>query len=628
MIISAIKCRPSKQLAKLICLFLISTAVNAGDYTIKNLEPLNWWVGMQHPELQLMVHGDNISSLTPEINYAGLTLVSTEKSDNKNYLFINLKISGAAKPGTFTISFKEGDKTVLKTNYRLDARAKNSAQRIGFSAKDAIYLLVPDRFANGTAANDSMTDQSEKVNRSLSGGRHGGDIKGMRDHLDYIAATGFTMVWPTPLIENNMERYSYHGYSATNHYKIDSRFGTNEDFKNYVIAANKKGLGVIQDIVLNHIGSGHWWVRDLPAKDWLNFPNTEPGKFIGTTHRRMAIHDPHAAPEDAKLFTDGWFVGSMPDLNQRNPLLATYLIQNSVWWIEYANLSGIREDTYSYSDKIFLAAWGKYILEEYPHFNMVGEEWTSNQAIVASWQKGKHNDNGYVSYLPSLMDFPVHEAMRAALAENETWGTGLIKLYETIANDFIYADPMNMVVFPDNHDTSRIFPVLNSNLDLFKNAMVLSATTRGIPQFFYGSEVLATSPKERDDGAVRSDMPGGWAGDNVNAFTGKGLTAQQQDAQKFVKTLLNWRKTSEAVTTGKLMHYVPEKSTYVYFRYTDTKAVMVVLNKNAEDIQLDLARYQDILKNKSVGKNILTGASVDLSKPLSLNAMTPVVIEL
>lgn len=612
-----------KKLSVIFLFWFISANTFAADQLIKHLEPLNWWVGMQHPQLQLMVHGDNIASLTPEINYPGVKLINTVVTDNKNYLFINLTIEPTTKPGHFAIAFKSGDKLVSQIDYNLLARTKNSADRKGFDASDVIYLLMPDRFANGTTANDSKADQLEKADRNNSGGRHGGDLKGMQDHLDYIANMGFTMVWPTPLVENNQEHYSYHGYSATNYYKIDSRFGTNEDYKNYVAAANKKGLGVIQDVVLNHIGSGHWWMKDLPAKDWLNFPDA----YTGTTHRRSAIHDPHAAPEDAKLFTDGWFVPTMPDLNQRNPLLATYLIQNSVWWIEYANLSGIREDTYSYSDKNFLSAWGKYLLEEYPHFNMVGEEWTSNQAIVASWQKGKRNDNGYVSYLPSLMDFPVHEAMRTALTEKEDWSTGFIKLYETIANDFIYADPMNLVVFPENHDTSRIYSALNNDLDLYKNAMVFSATTRGIPQFFYASEVLATSPTERDDGAVRSDMPGGWAGDKINAFNGKGLSAQQKDAQTFVKTLLNWRKTNDAVKTGKLMHFVPEKSTYVYFRYTNSKMVMVVLNKNAQDTQLDLARYLIMLKGKTSGKDILTNTTLDLTKTLTLKAMTPVVVE-
>lgn len=613
-----------KKLLFIIAFLTLSRSVWSNDYDIKHIEPLNWWVGMHHPELQLMVHGNNIAELSPYIDYPGVSLISVEKTDNKNYLFINLRIAETTKTGKFAIAFKKEGKLLKQADYQLESRAKNSAARKGFNAGDAIYLVVPDRFANGTTKNDSMPDQLEKVNRSFKGGRHGGDLKGMQDNLGYIAKMGFTMVWPTPLVENNMQEYSYHGYSATNHYKIDSRFGTNEDYKNFVAVANKKGIGVIQDIVLNHIGSNHWWMSDLPASDWINFPN----KYTETTHRRTAIHDPHAAPEDATLFTDGWFVKTMPDLNQRNPLLATYLIQNSVWWVEYANLSGIREDTYSYSDKNFLADWTHYILDEYPNFTMVGEEWTSNQAIIASWQKGKRNDNGYVSYLPSLMDFPIHEAMRTALTESETGSTGFIKLYETLANDFMYADPMSMVVFPDNHDTSRIYSALNSNLDLFKNAMVFVATTRGIPQFFYGSEVLASSPKERDDGIVRSDMPGGWPDDTLSAFTGKNVSPQQKEAQDFLKTLLNWRKSSEAIKTGKLMHYVPEKSAYVYFRYTDKKVVMIVLNKNEHDTELDLTRYRPSLNGKTSGKNMLTGEALDLSRTLKLKAITPVVIAL
>ena len=613
-----------KKIIWVLVLAAFCNIAGAAVFEIKHLEPLNWWVGMHNPQLQLMVNGDNISALTPSIHYPGVTLENTQTTDNKNFLFINLRIDPTAKPGNFIIAFKQSGKTVTQASYHLDARAAGSIERRGFDAHDAIYLLVPDRFANAKPGNDANPLLLEKPDRSQSGGRHGGDIKGMQDHLDYIAAMGFTMVWPTPLVENDQEHYSYHGYSNTNHYLIDARFGSNQDYKKFVAAANKKHIGVIQDLVLNHIGSGHWWMKDMPAADWLNFPDN----YVGTTHRRSTVHDIHAAPEDTKQFTDGWFVPTMPDLNQRNPLLATYLIQNSIWWIEYANLSGIREDTYSYSDRNFLSAWGKAILDEYPHFTMVGEEWTSNQAIVSSWQKGKHNEDGYVSYLPSLMDFPLEDAMRKGLTAEEEWDKGLIQIYETLANDFVYPDPMHLVVFPENHDTSRIFSELNSNLDLFKTAMIFTATTRGIPQFFYGSEVLFTSPKQRDDGAVRADMLGGWAGDKVNAFTGKGLGSAQKEAQEFLKKLLNWRKTSNAIQEGRLLHYVPEKSTYVYFRYTNTEKVMVVLNKNAQDSQLDLARFQAALAGKTKGKDILTGASVDLSKPLQLSAMTSRVIAL
>jgi neopullulanase len=349
--------------------FLFISTASAKEFEIKHLEPLSWWVAMHNPELQLMVNGENISALDPQINYRGVTLVSVEKTDNKNFLFLNLRISENTKAGTFWIEFKQGDKVLTKIKYSLAERSYGSSDRQGFSANDAIYLLMPDRFANGDGSNDLQKALLESPNRNFSGGRHGGDLKGMQDHLNYIADMGFTMIWPTPLTENNQKQYSYHGYSVTDHYGVDKRFGTNDDFKTFVKAANKKGMGVIQDIVLNHIGSGHWWMTDMPASDWLNFPLNQSQKFVQTTHKRTTLHDAHAAAEDKELFSDGWFVETMPDLNQRNPLLATYLIQNSIWWIEYANLSGIREDTYSYSDRKFLSAWANAILNEYPHFN-------------------------------------------------------------------------------------------------------------------------------------------------------------------------------------------------------------------------------------------------------------------
>ena len=603
---------------------LLPTSVLAKQYDIDHVEPLNWWVGMNHKELQIMVHGENIAALTPELQYAGVSLAGVEHTNNKNYLFLNLLINENAKPGALNIIFKQDDKKVAQFTYKLLARAKDSANRRGFTASDAIYLITPDRFANGNPANDSRPDVIEAPNRNNSNGRHGGDIQGMQKHLDYIADLGFTMIWPTPLIQNNQKEYSYHGYSLTDHYKIDSRFGSNEDFKNYVMAANKKGVGIIQDIVLNHIGSGHWWMQDLPAEDWLNFQTG----FVPTNHQHTTALDLHVAKEDRKFFTDGWFVDTMPDLNQRNPFLAKYLIQNTLWWIEYANLSGVREDTYSYSDKNFLAAWGKYILEEYPNFNMVGEEMNSNPQILAYWQKDVKNRDGYESWLPSLMDFPVVFLMPSVLNEKESYSSGFIKLYEMIANDFVYADPMKLVVFPDNHDTSRIFSLLHDDINLLKNSLVFTATTRGIPQMYYGTEVLAKSPIERNDGVIRSDMPGGWADDSVNAFTGKGLSADQKDIQALVKKLFNWRKTNNAITEGKLIHFVPDNSTYVYFRYTDSKTVMVVLNKNSQDIELNLGRYQEVIKGKAIGMNILTGSKIDLTKPLALKAMTPAVIEL
>lgn len=603
---------------------LFSIGANAEPYKIQHLEPANWWVGMKYDQVELMVHGENIGATTPEIDYHGVTIVSTEKADNPNYLFVTIDIGKAAKPGKFPIRFLRDEQEKSRFTYELFAREQDSADRMGFTTRDAIYLITPDRFANGDSANDAVAGLTEQPKRDVKGGRHGGDIAGMAQHLDYIAAMGFTQIWPNPLTENNQPEYSYHGYAATDLYLIDARYGTNEDFKDFVRKARQKGIGVIQDIVLNHIGSRHWWMADMPEKDWLNFPD----QYTETSHRRTTVQDPYAAPGDKALFTGGWFVPAMPDLNQRNPHLANYLVQNTLWWIEYAGLSGVREDTYSYADEIFLSWWAQIVMEEYPNFNMVGEEWSGNPAIVAYWQKGKQNPGGHVSYMPGMMDFPLHDALRTALGEEESRDTGMIRLYETLANDFIYPAPFNLVIFPENHDTSRIYSVLDEDLDLFKMAMVYVATMRGIPQFYYGSEVLLTSPKGRDDGAVRADMPGGWRGDNKNAFTGKGLTAREKDAQQFIKKLLYWRKNSTVIHAGKLQHFVPIDGIYVYFRYLDNKSVMVVLNKNRQQKTLSLARFESLLQGKTKMRDVLANKKITLGESLLLSPKASLILEL
>ncbi len=614
-----------RKLLKGLCLcLLLPLQALAQDYQVKHLEPANWWVGMKYSQIELMVHGDNISATQAVIDYPGVSVVKNEKADSANYLFVTINIDANAKPGKFPIGFVIGGEEKVRYNYELLAREKNSAQRQGFSAKDAIYLITPDRFANGDTNNDAVAGLTEQPDRAFKGGRHGGDIAGMTQHLDYIAKMGFTQVWPNPLTENNQPQYSYHGYAATNLYLIDARYGTNEEFKTFVQKAKQKGLGVIQDIVLNHIGSKHWWMADLPEKDWLNFPE----QYTETSHRRTTVQDPYAAPADKELFVSGWFVPSMPDLNQRNPHMANYLIQNTLWWIEYAGLSGVREDTYGYADEKFLSRWAKAVMEEYPNFNIVGEEWSSNPAIVAHWQRGKINKSGHTPYMPSVMDFPIHDALRAALSEEESWGTGVIRLYETLANDFLYPDPFNLVIFPENHDTSRIYSVLNEDVDLFKMAMVYMATMRGIPQFYYGSEVLMTSPKERDDGAVRADMPGGWKGDSKNAFNGKGLSAKEKNAQQFVKTLFNWRKNSDVIHSGKLIHFAPVDGIYVYFRYLDHKKVMVVLNKNKQEKTLALQRFDSLLAGKQSARDVLGNKKIALEGQLQLPAQSSLVLEL
>jgi glycosidase len=599
----------------------LSSVAAAAPYQIQHLEPMSWWVGMKHPELQLMIHGEKMAELTPEIHYPGVTLVDVQRTDSANYLFVNLLIGAEAAPGSFEIVFKHDGKVVTVAPYRLEARRKGSALRRGFDARDAIYLIVPDRFANGDPANDSIPRLAEKADRSNPTGRHGGDLRGMGDHLDYIEAMGFTMIWPTPLVENNQAHYSYHGYAATDLYQIDARFGTNAEYRGFVQAAHEHHLGIIQDIVLNHIGTGHWWMRDLPAKDWLNH---ESG-YVQTNNQHTTIQDIHAAPEERELFLDGWFAPTMPDLNQRNPLLARYLIQNTLWWIEYADLSGLREDTYSYADTKFVARWCNAVMEEYPNFNIVGEEMNDNPYRVAYWQKGVVNRDGYKSGLPTVMDFPTTDLMPSVL--NEPDDRGFLRLYEMVSADFLYADPMRLMVFPDNHDRPRIYSVLGENIDLLKTSLLFTATTRGIPQLFYGTEVLITSPVERNDGLLRADMPGGWPGDRVNAFTGAGLSRRQLKAQDYLRRLLRWRKTSSAVTSGRLLHYIPFDGYYVYFRYDERQTVMVVLNKNQIASNLDLTRFGRMLRGAKTGRNVLTDQPVDLSSVLPLEPLESVAIE-
>ena len=606
-----------------IAAFLPAAWAAASPYRIQHVEPPNWWTGMKQPGLQLMVHGERIAELAPVLArpYPGVRLVGVERTDNPNYLFVNLAIGKDARPGEVQLQFRRGKEVITSHAYRLEPRRPGSAERRSFGAGDAIYLLMPDRFANGNPAND-QAGMLEGAERADPVKRHGGDLAGMLAHLDYIRDLGFTMVWPTPVLENNQPAYSYHGYALTDYYRIDPRFGSNEEFRDYVAAAKAKGLGVIHDIVLNHIGTSHWWMRDLPARDWINHGST----FKPTNNQHTLAQDIHAAPEEKARFFDGWFVETMPDLNQRNRLVARYLIQNTLWWIEYADLSGIREDTYSYADKDFLNAWNRAIAAEYPHMNVVGEEMDARPHMVAYWQKGVVNRDGYASELPTVMDFPLSDTASEALAEPESYNKGLIRIYETIAADYLYADPMRLMVFPDNHDRPRMLATVDNKIELAKSNLILMATTRGIPQVFYGTEVLTSSPKVRDDGVLRADMPGGWAGDRVNAFSGAGLSPAQRDMQDFVRTLFNWRKTSSAVTQGKLTHYLPKDGSYVYFRHDGRQTVMVVINKNAADTRLDLGRFAGMIKGARSATNVLTKARVDLGAPLLLPAMSSVVL--
>lgn len=596
-------------------------AAAAPDYRIDHLEPPFWWTGMQNKKLQLMVHGARIADLEPVLEYPGVRIDGVTRVANRNYVFLDLTIGDQAAPGKFDISFR-GAGANVNYSYQLMARDAGSAQRKGFNSADAIYQVMPDRFANGVPANDSVAGLAEKADRKNGGGRHGGDIQGVIDHLDYIAKLGFTQLWPTPLVENDMPDYSYHGYAATDHYKIDARYGSNADFLRLSEEARKKGIGIIQDVVLSHIGLGHWWMKDMPTPDWTN----HGGKFVPTEHHRVSVQDPYGSEADRQNFTTGWFGAHMPDMNQTNPLVSNYLIQNNIWWIEYAHLSGLRVDTYGYSDTAFLTEYTRRIMAEYPNLNMVGEEWHKSPAVVSHWQRGKVNANGYVNSLPSLMDFPMMYAMRTALTDKDA---GFNEAYETLSQDYLYPDPGNLVLFEGNHDISRTYSVVGEDLDLYKMALVFTMTAPRIPQFYYGTEILMTSAtKGRDDASYRHDFPGGWAGDKVNAFTGAGLTPKQREAQAFVSKLVNWRKSQPVIHHGKTMQFGPEHDTWVYFRYSDSKKVMVAFNKNTKAMSLPTARFQEILKGARSGVDALTGKTFDLSTALTLPARSVVILEI
>lgn len=608
---------------KFAILFLI--IANSLNAQIKRIEPGNWWVGMKLNQITLLVYGTDIQNLEPQIKYSGVKIIKTEKVENPNYLFVTIDISPQTKVGTAKIEFQKKGKTIITKDFPLLARENNSANRASFSPKDAILLIMPDRFANGDPKNDNTPESLEKANRSDESGRHGGDIQGIINNLDYIKTLGYTQIWNTPLAENNMQNYSYHGYAATDFYKIDSRYGTNEDFKRLVTEAKKRNIGVIWDVVLNHCGSEYYFVKDLPMKDWLNFQETK----TRTNHIKSTLLDPYATEQDKIGYTDGWFDTSMPDLNQRNPFMASFLIQNTIWWIEYAGLSGFREDTFSYADKDFLAKWTKAVLDEYPNFNIVGEEMTTVTELSAYWQKDKVNVDGYKCYLPSLMDFALTENLVKALTTKNDWESTWKESYKGMGQDYLYPNPNNLLIFPDNHDMDRIYSRLNKDLDNWKIAMALYTTMRGIPQFYYGTELLFTNEKSGNDGQRRADFYGGWAGDTKNAVTGKGMEPKELEAQKYLSNLLNWRKNATVIHNGKFTHYAPEKNdVYVYFRYNDKEKVMVILNKNKDKVTLDMNKYHQMIPNVFKAKEIITNIEIAVNNSLEIAPKTALILEI
>jgi neopullulanase len=608
---------------KIAILFLMTSYCLTAQ--ISRVEPQNWWVGMKLNQITLLIYGTNIQNLEPEIKYQGVKIIKTEKVENPNYLFVTINISPETLAGTAKINFKKNNKTIVTKDFPLLARENNSANRASFSPKDAILLIMPDRFANGDPKNDNTLGSLEKANRSDESGRHGGDIQGIINNLDYIQSLGFTQIWNTPLAENNMPNYSYHGYAATDFYKIDSRYGTNEQFKKLVEEAKKRNIGVIWDVVLNHCGSEYYFVKDLPMKNWLNFQETR----TRTNHIKSTLLDPYATAQDKMGYTDGWFDTSMPDLNQRNPLMASFLIQNTIWWVEYAGLSGFREDTFSYADKDFLAKWTQTVLDEYPNFNIVGEEMTTVTELSAYWQKDKVNVDGYKCYLPSLMDFALTDNLVKSLTTKNDWESTWKELYKGMGQDYLYPNPNNLLIFPDNHDMDRIYSRLNKDLDNWKIAMTLYTTMRGIPQFYYGTELLFTNEKSGNDGQRRADFYGGWPNDSKNAVTGKALDPKELEAQKYLSHLLNWRKNASVIHNGKFIHYAPEKNdVYVYFRYNDKEKVMVILNKNKEKVNLDMNKYHKMIPSSFKAKEISSNKDIIVNNTLEIAPKSALILEI
>ena len=591
---------------------------------IDRVEPPFWWSDMNLSEVQIMFYGKNINQNEISVSN-GLTIKSIQKTENPNYLFVTIDTKNVAAQ-EFVFTFKNGKKSFTQ-NYSLKARRENSKFRKSYDSSDVIYLIMPDRFANGNPNNDNSKSTKEISNRSLPGGRHGGDIEGLIKNLDYIKELGATAVWPTPLCEDNDEAYSYHGYAQSDVYKIDPRYGTNEEYVKLSAELHQRGMKNIMDYVTNHWGWKHWMYNDLPTYNWIHqFPGYSQSNYRMTTQ-----FDNNASKVDSKQCIDGWFVPSMPDLNQSNPMVLNYLSQNAIWWIEYADLDGFRVDTYSYNDKEGISKWTKAITDEYPHFNIVGEVWMHDQAQMSYWQKDSKIGaiQSYNSNLPSVMDFTLHDAIGNVFNEDrQSWDRGMVQVYDNFANDFLYPNPNNLLVFAENHDTGRFNEIYKSDFKKYQMAMTLIATVRGIPQLYYGSEIGMKGDKGKGDADIRRDFPGGWNGDTNNAFNKEGRTAEQQKFFEFSSKLFTWRKSKEVIHSGKTTHYVPDNNAYVYFRYNEKETVMVIINNNSEKQTLKTNRFLESIQNLKSGKDVLSGKTFDLNKEIEIEGKSALILEL
>lgn len=589
---------------------------------VQRLEPTFWWTEMNQPEFQLMLYGVDTSKADISIDYPGVTIARKELTDNQNYVFLYLNVSKEALPGKFNIVLKR-DQRKQSIVYELKKRREGSAARKSFTEADAIYLLMPDRFANGNPTNDSINGYHQGVHRNIPGARHGGDIEGIISKVPYLADLGITALWTTPLFDNNDTQYSYHHYACSDYYKIDTRLGKNEDYLRLSDVCHTNGLKLIIDVVPNHCGSSHWWMKDLPAKDWLNTWPT----FTSSNYRMTAWTDPHASETDLYRLTHGWFAPNMPDLNLQNPLLFDYLKQVYIYWIERANIDGMRVDTYPYNDINTAAKFIQSIRNEYPNINVVGECWVKTPAEIAYYQSGNNNKDGFDSRLTSVMDFCLKDVFSSAFNEKESWDGGMARFYSLYAQDFVYPNQNLIMNFLDNHDIDRYSTAVKRDVQKYKMGLAMLLTARGYPQIYYGTEIMLDGIAGSYEGN-RFDFPGGWATDKRNAFTEQGRTISENEVFNYLRTLLNYRKNNPVLQSGRMKQFIPENGLYVYFRYNDKKTLMIIANNNEQDKELNLNRFSEMLAGKKEGFEITTLKTYALQHPITVSAKTVLVLEL
>ena len=621
---------------KLFTIFFLTLFNYQATSQIDKVHPPNWWIGHKNPDLQLLIKAEKINDYVVNINYPGVKITNIHNADSPNYIFLDLEISNKTKEGSFLITFTKENKS-LNYSYKLRKKRSLEHQSDGFDSSDAIYLITPDRFANGNYENDIIDFLKErKIDRTNNYARHGGDLKGIFKNISYIKNMGFTSLWLNPVLINDMKEGSYHGYATTDYYSVDPRFGSVKEYVELSLELEKNNIKLIKDIIVNHCGLYHWWMDDLPFKDWLNFQEnyqksndkTIEKNTVYSNHRRTTIQDIYASKSDYRGMLDGWFVPTMPDLNQKNKFLANYLIQNSLWWIETLNLSGIRQDTYPYAEKEFLSKWAGRIMSEYPKFNIVGEEWSYNPIRIAYWQDGNNNKDGYKSNLKSTMDFAMQKAIQEGIFEEEAWNTGLIKIYENLANDFYYSKPESLLIFNDNHDMSRIHTQMKGDIKKTKMAIGLMLVLPRIPQLLYGTEILMEdSSNPGDHGLIRSDFPGGWDNDKINAFSKQNLTDEQVDMQEYLKVLLNFRKKSKAIHIGNTIHFAPKNGVYLLHRRYNDEIVIFIINKNKNDVRLSNDRFSELNLNNIVFSDIHSGKKFSFTKTLKLKSNSSYILK-